>query len=247
MNKNFIIVGILLFLLMSCNTSEEVVMQELKKGPFSSIETNPGSQDVTIDMPNGNTYSFKVTFPEDQSEPMPLVLGLHWAGALGTYREYHDCLLAPSFENTNAILISPEGNADLWISELSEAKVIEIVNAAIRSWDIDMTSVVVTGYSNGGNGTWFYAENYPNMFAVAIPMAASYEPKEKIDIPMLVIHGELDDLFPLARIQTHVAAARQDGTAITLDIVPGLSHFQACSYVPALKKGVEWAALRLNW
>lgn len=105
-----------------------------------------------------------------------------------------------------------------------------LVTLALKYWDIDPTKVVVLGYSNGGNGSWFYAETLPMLFSAGIPMASSYstigtdgQPR-KIDIPLYVIHGENDELFPLAETQAWVNQSIEAGSFIEFVVAPGLTH-----------------------
>jgi dipeptidyl aminopeptidase/acylaminoacyl peptidase len=82
-------------------------------------------------------------------------------------------------------------------------------------------------------------------------MASSYNPVEfdgtipKIDVPLYVIHGEDDELFPVAETQAFVDQSRSAGSEIEFVIAPGLTHFKPCEYVDVLKTAVTWVATEI--
>ena len=78
-------------------------------------------------------------------------------------------------------------------------------------------------------------------------MATSYNPirpdpniSVKIDIPMYVIHGSEDQLFPLAITQGYIDTTVAAGTDLEFVIAPGLEHFNSCAYVPYLQDAADW-------
>ena len=121
-----------------------------------------------------------------------------------------------------------------------------LLDLAITYLPIDPTKVLITGYSDGGNGSWFYAEYFSELFSAAIPMATSYNPKDsegvvpKLNIPLYVIHGENDDLFPLAQTQEWVNLLITAGSSIEFVIASGLTHYQFCEYASYLEDAVGW-------
>jgi pimeloyl-ACP methyl ester carboxylesterase len=60
------------------------------------------------------------------------------------------------------------------------------------------------------------------------------------DVPLYVIHGENDELFPLAETQGWVDATVNAGSDVTFVIAPGLGHYTPCDYVPYLKEAAIW-------
>ena len=96
------------------------------------------------------------------------------------------------------------------------------------------------GYSNGGNGSWYFAEKHSDLFTAAIPMASAYPIKKKISIPLYVIHGAKDELFKVDDTRKWVNTSKEAGSDIILSINENLSHFEACAYVEELRKGGEW-------
>ncbi|MBK8556750.1 MAG: hypothetical protein IPL65_13705 [Lewinellaceae bacterium] len=57
---------------------------------------------------------------------------------------------------------------------------------------------------------------------------------------MYVIHGENDELFPLAETQSWVDQTIAAGSDITFVVAPGLTHYAPCDYVPYIQDAVTW-------
>ncbi|MEM7380889.1 MAG: dienelactone hydrolase family protein [Bacteroidota bacterium] len=209
---------------------------------FSKIELRPGTSDATFLSNSGKKWKMRINFPQKiaQLERNTLILALHWAGGYGTYSGFADCLAIPGFRSMDAIIVAPEGEGQLWSSQNNISKIETIIAQAVKHWKVDPKKVVVSGYSNGGNGSWFFAEHYPELFSAAIPMASAYKAERKIKIPLYVVHGEKDELFPLSRTQQWVEMAKKKGSDITLVVNSGLSHFEGCAYTEELKKASQW-------
>lgn len=184
--------------------------------------------------------NLRIVIPNNISTPKPLIVALHWAGSGETYKEYSQCLVEPAFSDVDCYIISPDGEGFLWTSTYNEEKILSLISLVKKKWNIDNSKIIVTGYSNGGNGAWFFAQKYPQLFKAAIPMASAYPIKSKITIPLYVIHGENDELFNITRTQNWVLSSTKAGSNIVFKAVPEYSHYMACNYVHELKKAVKW-------
>lgn len=207
---------------------------------FSRISSKPGIRNATFTNGAGKRWKMRIQFPVKSSIKNGLVIALHWAGGEDTYKEFNDCLVLPGLENVNAILVSPEGEDQLWDTRNNIDKILAIVANSQKYWNVDPQKIAIMGYSNGGNGSWFFAEKYPELFSAAIPMASSYPIHKKIDVPLYVIHGAKDELFKVSKTKQWVAKTKTEGSNVTLIINEGLSHFQGCAYDNDLKNAGEW-------
>lgn len=215
---------------------------------FQALNLQTGVNDVTLQNLNGGPWNFRIIIPESAAtSERPLVVTLH--GAAGGDAEAHKstaCYAEPGFEAIDPVILSPNGGTQQWNSPYNQDQVIGLIYLVNKYLNTDNSKVVINGYSNGGNGSWFFAEIYPEIFRAAIPIASSYSTYSttgnirEIIIPLYVIHGENDELFPLADTQEWVEATKQVGTDVTLEIAPGLTHYEPCSYVPYLKNATDW-------
>ena len=218
---------------------------------FDKLEFKEGINDLMIEgLFSGVIWRFRVIVPVGTSETnkKSLVICLH-GGASIIDTEIHkhtDCLAEPGLANINAILLCPNSDGFIWIDGPQQEKVLTLSELVQAKLPVDKNKVAIMGYSDGGNGAWFYAQHHPDKFSAAVALASSYNPvrpgnnSAKIDIPMYVIHGEDDQLFPLATTQDYVNTTMEAGTNIEFVIAPNLEHFDSCLYVPYLKNAALW-------
>lgn len=215
---------------------------------FQALDLSPGVLDASLEMLNGLFYNFRLISPTRAAgENRPMVLTLHGASAGNADAHKNTaCYAEPGLESLNAFILSPNGGIDLWYDNSNQEQIAILMSLALKFWPIDPAKVAVTGYSNGGNGSWFFGEYQSNILSAAIPMASSYSVYQpdstvrKMDIPMYVIHGENDELFPLAETQAWVEATVGEGSDITFVVAPELGHYTPCEYVPYLQEAAIW-------
>lgn len=218
---------------------------------FEDIDITPGTTtDVILEIPNPPyEYAFRVITPKiiDEVNGNPLVLSLH-GGVGGAGREAHKSTqcIEPVMENINAFVISTNADKVYWYELYNQEKVIRILTLAVEHWPINTSELVVTGYSDGGNGAWFFAEAFPNIFSAGIALSSSYntltaESKgRKINTPLYVIHSSGDELFPLDSTQYWVNKSIEEGSDITFVVADGLSHYRPCDYTDYLEDAIQW-------
>ncbi len=201
----------------------------------------PTSHNGIFELSNGTSWNYRITASiEIQSSKVPLVIALHWGGAEGTFQSYSACLAEPAFEKLPCILFAPEDRSLGWSAEENRVLIERFIQLAIKHWPIDPERIVITGYSNGGIGTWNYINEIPEYFSAAIPMAGSYSGSKKIDLPVYAIHGSNDELFPASAALDVINQSIQLGSSIEWVVADGLDHYGACEYVPYLQEAVEW-------
>ena len=214
---------------------------------FDAINISSGIQDVTLQATDALFWDVRIIPPNDLSTSRPLVIALH--GAWGGNPDAHKttaCYIEPGLENLDAFIISPFAGAVPWFDGSQQQQILTLINLATKFWPVDPDKVVVTGYSNGGNGSWFYAETRPEVFSAGIPMASSYSTFDtdstgrKIETPLYVIHGENDELFPVDSTALWVQQSVNAGSTIEFVIAPGLTHNEPCSYVSYLQDAANW-------
>lgn len=216
---------------------------------FKAIDiSSPGVKDISLQVEQGITWDFRVIVPTlTGNEKRPLILALHGASAGNPdVHKTTSCYVEPGLKQLNAFIVHPNGGTELWTEINNQKKLATLTLLAKNHWPVDDSKIAITGYSNGGNGSWFFAETQPHIFSAAIPMASSYNTlrpdstARKIDIPLYVIHGEDDELFPLEDTQGWVNASNTAGSDIKLVIAPGLGHYTPCEYAYYLQEAALW-------
>ncbi len=216
---------------------------------FSKLSVQTGVNDFSLTIANNQTWDFRLISPEiSNNELVPLFVNLH-GGALTPRDDAHKntaCLIEPALENTKAYILSPNSKGLLWYDPSNESQVVHLVNFAIKYLNVDPDRVVVVGYSDGGNGSWFFSDTHPELFSAGIPMATAYGLSyengilQKTEIPLYVIQGELDALFPFTNTESAVELSTGAGSDITLIKAIGLTHSVPCEYLPYLDDAIEW-------
>ncbi len=219
------------------------------KEDFSNINFTTGNNDVSILGFDNSQWNFRVVMPDIDftNNNRPLIMTLHGysAGAANAH-QFTDCYAEPGFQSLDAIIISPNGGSSQWFSGENQEMVLNLTVLAKLYLPVDPNKVVVNGYSDGGNGAWFYSENNPELYSAGIPMASaygSYFPNGQakiIQTPTYVIHGENDELFPLQDTQDWVEATSTAGSNSTLVVATGLTHTQPCDYTSYLEDAATW-------
>lgn len=167
----------------------------------------------------GETLPYRLFIPTNQQSGIlyPLVLGLHGGDVPGDdnvsqfYPEYLVFLSAESQARHPCFLVLPQMPAAVYQADDVMAwweirqSVVALVELLQAQYPIDRDRVYIVGGSLGGTGTWSLADNYPNLFAAAVPMAGldiSENMRTVTDLPIWAFHGGRDSLVPPGAIWT---------------------------------------------
>lgn len=219
---------------------------------FSELPFKTGDNDFELNVLFNKKWEFRLTIPQmEEGELLPLFINMH-GSALTLRPNSHkrvECMIRSSLEelNTKAYILSPNSQGFLWFDPFNEAQVINLVEFAIEHLNVDPDKVVAYGISDGGFGSWFFADTHPELFSAGIPIAQAYGLIttdggiiKKTEIPLYVIHGEFDALFPFTNTETLVEQSRMAGSEIELVQVVGAGHNFHCGYQPYVKDAMEW-------
>lgn len=197
----------------------------------------------------------------------PLVVFLHGAGERGrdnekqlkylptwlaepALRERHPCfLLAPQCrEDERWVDIS-------WADKKSTPQgppttdmlaVIAALNAVIAAEPVDPSRIYLTGLSMGGYGTWDLAARQPERFAALLPICGGGDEATAprlAKLPIWCFHGDADEVVPVERSRTMIAAVRAAGGDPKYSELPGVGHD---SWTPAYRDPAVLAWLFLQ-
>lgn len=256
--KYLFIIGLLLTLI-SCSSDDDddgVTPAPQRtaddvRADFANLTIEEGTNDLILEsVIAGQYWSFRIIVPEGASDTnkMPMILRLH-GGASANVPTAHtttDCLVEPGFADMPAYIVSPNSNGYLWYEDPNIVQILALLEMTVTNLHIDTSRIAVMGYSDGGNGAFFYAQYFPQYFTAAIPMATSYATTSQSGVthefqdPLYVIHGSDDELFPIEVTEGYVQDSVDEGSDIIFVTAEGLNHFESCDYVPYLQDAVEW-------
>jgi predicted peptidase len=211
-----------------------------------------GTHQQAVDVPGvGNVkYTLEVPASYDGKTPVPLVLVLHYGydgpkPALYTGKEMIDAFRS-GLSGLNAILLAPDALGGSWTDAKNEQAAVWLTQSATKTYAIDPKKVVITGYSLGGEGTWFIGSRHQDLFTAAIPVAAPVAGSDDgWKIPVYVIHSDKDDVVAYSSAKKHADAVKAKGAKLEFKTVSGLTHYKTGAYGPYLGDAVKW--LQAEW
>ena len=204
---------------------------------------SPGTHDQTLAQKDGPAINYAISVPPRyRGEPVPLVLALHFGGAPGgAGRSMLDILIQPALGDLGAIIVAPDSLAGGWSSPQNGQAVNALLAAVERSYAIDQKKVIVTGYSMGGAGTWYWAEKYPDRFSAAVPVSGRPTPSASTwRVPVFAVHSRNDEVNPIAPTEQLVAELKKQGLNAQIVVLNGITHFETNRFVDGLHQAVPW-------
>lgn len=190
----------------------------LKEGVYAEKITGQFTKGVSK---HGMNYQVWGNPKLDATKRYPLVIWLHGAGQSGDDNEAQmggapKNWVAEAAQGKNAcFMLAPQcPSRDIgWKNEVAE-KLLALIADLTDNLPIDDARLYLTGSSMGGSGTWYMAAKYPQVFAAAVPLCGGGDPKNADilkTIPFWVFHGDKDDMVPVDRSRTMVAAVKAVG------------------------------------
>jgi predicted peptidase len=220
------------------------------------------------------TYGTLVPRTPPPAGGYPLIVGLHY----GTTQEpglspyfglgYVGQLVFPALETLGAVIVAPDAPEFSWAHPDSEAAVLAVVDEVKKTHAIDPRQTLVTGFSMGGQGAWFFAAMHPELFRAAIPMSASpvttrvrsradvqaarkaMESSEEwaaplLKTPLYVIHSKADETVPVEPVEAAVETLKSRGADVTLMLLDDVAHFRVPAFIDSLAAAAPW--IRRVW
>jgi len=204
-------------------------------------------QNLRFRLPDGTDvlYGLLVRDSYRASQPAPLILALHPGGERMRYygSAYTRAIVAPAAASLNAVIVAPDCPGGSWADAGADAAVMALLARIMTDYSIDRRRVLVVGYSMGGRGTWFMSSHHKDLFAAAIPMAASTgdDPPESLaTMPTYVIHSRRDEIVPFAPAERNARELERLGRTVKFEALSEPTHFDMTAYVPALRRAVAW-------
>jgi phospholipase/carboxylesterase len=172
--------------------------------------------------------------PEDYDprHACPLVMALH--GGAGHGRLFLWSWLREA-RSRGVIVVAPTATGDTWSlmqPELDGANLAHILDQVAASWPIDRSRVLLTGMSDGGTFTLVSGLDEASPFTHLAPVAASFHPlllgmaspRRVSGLPVYLVHGALDWMFPVSVGRAAHEALRAAGAAVVYQEIADLSH-----------------------
>ena len=187
----------------------------------------------------GSRGGFSLYIPEyyTPDRAWPLVMALH--GGSGNGRGFLWSWLRDA-RSLGAILVAPTAtgstsNKSTWAlmgEDTDTPNLVRILDSVRSRWNIDPTKLLLTGMSDGGTFCYVTGLEGASPFTHLAPVAATFHPlmAEMADaerlrgLPIYLVHGRLDWMFPVQVARQTKDALAAAGADVTYRELDDLSH-----------------------
>ena len=204
---------------------------------------SPGIHDELLAQANGPTIHYAISVPKGyHGDPVPLILALHFGGEpQGAGRAMLEILIQPALGELGAVIIAPDSLGGGWSTAANEQGVKALLAAVEKSYALDQKKVVVTGFSMGGQGTWYWADRYPERFSAAVPVSGTPTPLAATwRLPVFAVHSRDDQVQPIGPTEQRIAELKKRGINAQMVVLNGIEHFETYKFVSGLRQAVPW-------
>ena len=243
----FLTSSLLFSLLLSCKSGLDITQTKpysnsINKESFLSIPITPGNKISALKIEGQKTrWNYDLTVPQiRKGDKAPLFIILHGGVGSKNYTKFSECLIAPGLKDAKGFIFSPSAAWRTWTLHYLEKRILDFIYLAKKHWPIDPNKIVLVGYSNGAIAGWKYAKDHSDIFSAMILMGSHCKVKEKLNIPIYVIQGTKDKLFPIRKVRKRISEAKKLGCNITFIEAEGKTHIKACEYKNTLKTSNLW-------
>jgi predicted peptidase len=199
--------------------------------------------DEVLPQQDGPPLHYAIVVPRDyHRDPVPLILALHFGGdPRGAGHSMLQILIQPALAELGAIIVAPDSLGGGWSTAANERAVNALLAAVEKSYAIDQKKILVTGFSMGGQGTWYWADKYPEQFSAAIPISGTPTPSAASwRIPVFAVHSRDDQVQPIGPTEQRIAELKKRGINAQIVVVNGIEHFETYKFVSGLRQAVPW-------
>jgi len=117
--------------------------------------------------------------------------------------------------------------------ERAEQDVLYVIDLVAKEYNVDLSRVYLHGQNPSGSGALYLAQKYSERFAAVVvssaPIVYDAYPFDRLKgkLALMVIHGDQDNVNPIAASQKMAEAAKAAGVETIYATVPGGTHLEA--------------------
>lgn len=216
------------------------------------LEPSAGVFHQKNDLTDRGGFSVYVPPYYDAQRPWPLVVALH--GGSGHGRLFLSNWV-PLARALGFVVIAPTSVGSTWSlmqPEVDTGNIAGILAHVTERWRIDRSRTLLTGMSDGGTFTLLSGLDDDSPFTHLAPVAASFhplilamaEPRRLTGLPVYLVHGALDWMFPVSVGRTAARSLSAAGASVVYREVADLSHTYPVDEQPAILDWFGVAAAR---
>ena len=200
-------------------------------------EVDPAREGVGfmhVDGPAGMRGCCSLYVPEtyDPAKAYPLVVAMHGGSGNGAAFLWSWVREA---RTRGVIVIAPTAKGGTWSlmePEVDGPNIDRMVDQVSSDWNVDPAKMLLTGMSDGGTFTYVLGLRSGCRFTHLAPVAAAFhpmmmtfaEPQRVHGLPIRIVHGIQDWMFPPEMAQGALRALQQAGADVSYREIADLSH-----------------------
>ena len=164
--------------------SETTVATELITEPTidpNSLQIDAGTfLNKFIDPVSDHYLEYYTFIPEKAVKDMPLIIFLHGDGETHKIDALERIALVENAkeyygEEFPFIAIAPGLRQKSWCEGLVPRTLLALIEDTASRYEIDRNKIIITGFSRGAIGTWYYITNHTDIFSCAVPVSCPNE------------------------------------------------------------------------
>jgi pimeloyl-ACP methyl ester carboxylesterase len=169
-----------------------------------------------------------VTYREDHPAPLLVYLSGGAGLAMDGVNTAEDVV-----STTDYLVLYPHA-ADYWWKPEVARRFDTVLKQVLDRYNVDRDRIYLTGFSNGGTGSLYFAALWPQRFAAVVSLMGAGQCMDQVkqgltnleNLPLLFVHGEKDPrISPECSTTTHSALSEMHPTfKPELKILPGREH-----------------------
>lgn len=173
---------------------------------------------------------FSLYVPEDgpPDRVRPLVVALH--GGSGDGRDFLWTWLREA-RSRDYLLVAPTAVDQTWGAREDEG-LLSILGWIANRWPVDRRRILLTGLSDGATFSLVYGLAHPGVYRAIAPLCGVLHPVNEAignlgrasGVPIYLVHGERDFLFPVETAREAHGTLRAAGADVVYREIAGLSH-----------------------
>ncbi len=242
--------------LLETETDVGALYDQLKAGPAYSPDVPTGQLELSRTAPDGTVFPYVVLVPEsyDPDRSYPVEFNLHGgvnrpptAPGEPLWRQGYDGLRDP-----RRIVVIPAAWDDaFWWFDNQADNVPAILRSIKQTYNVDDNRVYLTGVSDGGTGSYFFAFMQPTEWAAFLPYIGNpgvlQNPAGQVSYPLsfdnlagkalYIVNGENDPLYPARAVQRYIDYMARAKVEHVFKVIPNGGHNTA--WMPEERPAIE--------
>lgn len=212
---------------------------------LARLETHSPDLDVPVGLlrqeQTEQRYAYSLYVPENYTprRQWPLIVCLH-----GGYSRDDDYILTwlRLAKSKGYVLLSPKSSRETWSAirtpgtppnpAVDLRSIRRMLDEVWQTYAVDRSRVYASGFSDGGIFTHILGLSFPELFAGIAPIASQLHTAADHllrrgrgrDLPILLVHGEQDPIFPIAFARQTQQLLSGLGYPITFRAIPDWGH-----------------------